>query len=139
MPLRALSPLAIADFIQWRQVAANVVCEAPGQVVHPHFFRQPVRGIVGKAVGRVVLVHQRRQANGLVVLVANALPFCVLPTARQPARRAQQTRGLTLAVAVAEHLTVDVVGEALRNAIRVMDAQYLTVGLAAWWSGSTHR
>jgi hypothetical protein len=31
---------------------------------------------------------------------------------------------------VAEHLTVDVVGEAFRGAVRVADAQHFAVGLA---------
>jgi len=47
----------------------GLVAETPGQVVHPHLFAQPVRHVVGKAVGGVVLVDQCGQADGLVVLV----------------------------------------------------------------------
>ena len=91
-------------------MATDVVAETPGQVIHPHFFAQPVRSVVGKAVRGVVLVDQRGQANGLVVLVANPL---------------------ALAVGVAEHLTVDVVGEGFRGAVGVagLDAMLSNIGV----------
>lgn len=111
-------------------MATDVVTETPGQVIHPHFFAQPVRHVVGKAVRGVVLVDQRGQANGLVVLVANPLALGILAAARQAAGGAHQAGGLALAVGVAEHLTVDVVGEAFRGAVRVADAQHFAVGLA---------
>ena len=90
-------------------MATDVVAEAPGQVIHPYFFAQPVRHVVGKAVRGVVLVDQRGQANGLVVLVANPLALGILAAARQAAGRAHQAGGLALAVGVAEYLAVDVV------------------------------
>ncbi len=139
MPLRPLGVFAVANFIQPRQVATNVVAEAPGQVIHPHFLAQPVRGVVGKAVGRVVLVDQRGQADRLVVLVANPLALGVLTAARQAARGAHQADGLALAVGVAEHLGVDVVGKGLGGAVRVSDAQYLAVRLALQRGGLVQR
>jgi hypothetical protein len=62
---------------------AEVVAEAPGQVVDTLFFDQPVGRIVGELVRRVVFVDQRGQANRRVVFVANALAFGVLAAARQ--------------------------------------------------------
>jgi hypothetical protein len=41
------------------------------------FFDQPIRGIVGKAVGGVVFVDQCGQAKGLVVLVAEYGLRCI--------------------------------------------------------------
>ncbi|MND90076.1 hypothetical protein D3C80_821520 [compost metagenome] len=120
-------------------MTALVVAETSGQVVHPHLFAQPIRGIVGKAVGGVVFIDQRRQAQGLVVLVSNALAFGVLTAARQATCGAQQACGLTFTVGVAEHLTIDVVGEAFRAAVRMIDAQYFTVCLALQGSGLVQR
>ena len=86
-----------------------------------------VRRIVGKAIIRAVLVDQRGKAQGLVVLVANPLPFGILAAARQAVGGALQARGLAFAVGVRQHLAEVVAGEAFRRAIRVLDAQYLTV------------
>jgi len=78
-----LDALAVADLIQPRKMSSNVITEAPSQVIDPHFFSQAVRGIVGKAVCGIVLVDQRRQADGLVVLITNSLPLGILLTAWQ--------------------------------------------------------
>ncbi|WP_442757902.1 hypothetical protein, partial [Pseudomonas sp. P15-2025] len=54
------------------------VAETPGQVIHPHFFAQPVRHVVGKAARGVVFVDQCGQALRFVMLVANPLALGVL-------------------------------------------------------------
>jgi len=120
-------------------VTTDVVAEASGQVVDPHFFAQPIRGVVGKAVGGVVLVDQRGQADGLVVFVAHPLALGILAAAGQAAGGAQQAGGLALAVGVAEYLAVDVVGEGFRRAVRMVDAQHFTVGLALQGRGLVQR
>jgi len=139
MALGPLGIFAIANLIQSCEMATDVVAETPGQVIHPHFFAQPVRSVVGKAVRGVVLVDQRGQANGLVVLVANPLAHGILAAARQATGGAHQAGGLALAVGVAEHLTVDVVGEAFRGAVRVADTQHFAVGLALQRGGLVQR
>ncbi|MNF66645.1 hypothetical protein D3C84_484410 [compost metagenome] len=78
-----LAAFAVAGFIDLGQMPAQVVAEASGQVVDAFFFDQPVRGIVGELVRRVVFVDQRGQANGRVVFVADALAFGVLTAAWQ--------------------------------------------------------
>ena len=131
----ALSPLKSAgNFLLER-----VVAETPGQVIHPYFFAKPVRHIVGKAVRGVVLVDQRGQANGLVVLVAYPLALAILAAARQAAGRAHQAGGLALAVGVAEYLAVDVVGEGFGGAVRVADALHFAIGLAFQRGGLVQR
>ncbi len=120
-------------------MAASVVAKAPGQVIHPHFFAQPVRSVVGKAVGCTVLVDQCGQAQGLVVLVTDPLALGVLAAARQAARGALQAGGLAFAIGMRQHLAEGVVGEAFGSAIRVMDAQHFTVGFAFQRSGLVQR
>ncbi|ERK99083.1 hypothetical protein O999_13070 [Pseudomonas putida LF54] len=53
--------------------------------------------------------------------------------------RAHQASGLALAVGVAEHLTVDVVGKGFRGAVRVADALHFAVGLARQRGGLVQR
>ncbi|VVO36425.1 hypothetical protein PS712_05442 [Pseudomonas fluorescens] len=74
---------AVARFIDLRQMTAEVVAEASGQVVDAFFFDQSVGRIVGKLIRRVVFVDQCSQANRRVVFVADALALGVLTTARQ--------------------------------------------------------
>ena len=130
MALGPLGIFAIANLIQSCEMTTDVVAETSGQVIYPHFFAQPVRSVVAKAVRGVVFVDQRGQANGLVVLVANPLALGILTAARQATGRAHQASGLALAVGVAEHLTIDVVSKGFRGAVRVADAQHFAVGLA---------
>ena len=118
---------------------ADVVAEAPGQVVDAFFFDQPVRGIVGELVRRVVFVDQRGQANRRVVFVADALALGVLATAWQTASGAQQAGGLALAVGVRQHLAEGVIGERFGAAVRVFDAQHFAVGLALQRGGLAQR
>ncbi|MNM91147.1 hypothetical protein D3C81_1034370 [compost metagenome] len=139
LALRPLAIFAITDFINAGQVTALVVAETPRQVIHPHLFAQPIRGIVGKAVGRVVFVDQRGQADGLVVLVTYLLPFGILAAARQAPRCPLQAGDLALAVGVAEHLAIDVVGKVFRSAVRMVDAQDFTVRLALQRGGLLQR
>lgn len=61
----SLAALAVADLIPPCAVSGDGVDKAPGQVVDPYFISQAIRGVVGKAVRDIVLVNQRRQANGL--------------------------------------------------------------------------
>jgi hypothetical protein len=42
---------------------------------------QAIGGVVGKLIGGIVFIDQGRQADGFVVLVANALTFGVLAAA----------------------------------------------------------
>jgi hypothetical protein len=84
---------------------AQVITEAPGQVVDAFFFDQPVGRIVGKLVRRVVFVDQCSQANRRVVFVADALALGVLAAARQATGGAQQARGLAFAVGVRTSVT----------------------------------
>jgi len=45
VPLWPFGMLAIANLIQSRQMATDVVAETPGQVIYPHLFNQPVRSV----------------------------------------------------------------------------------------------
>ena len=83
----AFGPLAVANFIDTRQMAAEVVAESPGEVVDTFFFDQAIGGVVGELVSGIVFVDQCGEANGLVVVVANALAFGVLAARRQAPRR----------------------------------------------------
>jgi len=87
-----LCPVAVADFILARQMPAQVVGEPTRQVVDSFLFDQPIRGIVGKAISRVVFVDEGSQSNRFVVLVTDALAFGVLAARWESARRAKQTR-----------------------------------------------
>ena len=78
MALGPLGIFAIANLIQSCEMATDVVAETPGQVIHPHFFAQPVRSVVGKAARGVVFVDQCGQALRFVMLVANPLALGVL-------------------------------------------------------------
>ncbi|RMN68326.1 hypothetical protein ALQ55_200309 [Pseudomonas savastanoi pv. savastanoi] len=50
--------LAVADFLDLCQVAAEVVAEAAGQVVDALFFDQTICVVVHEVVGGVVFVDQ---------------------------------------------------------------------------------
>lgn len=79
--LWSFSPVAVADFINTRQMTANVVAETARQVVDALLFDQTIRGVVGKLVGCVVFVDQCGETNRLVVVVTNALAFGILAAA----------------------------------------------------------
>ena len=79
---------------------------------------------------------------GTILLSSSSfLPTADVKTSCQATGGSLQARGLALAVAVAQHLAVDVVGEALQAAIRVMDAHHFPrrACAPAWCSGSAHR
>ena len=138
-PLWPFTAFAVADFFDLGQMSAEVVGEASGQVVDAFFFDQPVGRIVGKLVRGVVFVDQCGQANGRVVLVADALAIGVLTAARQASGGAQQAGDLAFAVGVRQHLAKGVVGERLGAAVRVVDAQHFAVGLALQRGGLAQR
>ena len=73
--LRPLCPIAVADFIQPRQMPTHVVSEPTRQVVDTLFFNQTIRRVVSKIISRIVFFDQRGQANRFVVVVADALTF----------------------------------------------------------------
>jgi len=89
LTLWSFGALTVADFVDPCQMPAEVVAEPTGQVVDAFFFDQPIGRVVGKLVSRVVFVDQRGQANGLVVLVTDALALGVLAAAWQTSSSAQ--------------------------------------------------
>ncbi|CAH0649985.1 hypothetical protein PSNVIR_04272 [Pseudomonas sp. Nvir] len=120
-------------------MTTGVVTEAPGQVVHPHLFAQAVRRVIGKAVGRAVLVDQCGQAQGLVILVADPLALGILATAGQAARGALQVGCLAFSIGVLQHLAKSIVGKGFRSAVRMIDTKHFTIGLAFQRSGLVQR
>jgi hypothetical protein len=66
---------AVAGFFDLRQVTAQVVAEAAGQVVDAFLFDQPIRSVVGEGVSGVVFVDQGGQAISLVLVAEYRLRY----------------------------------------------------------------